>query len=183
MEINNIDFKFRELVIPYREGINEVIIRNKLDKNSIDNDPSWIKMCDHIWIKYLCLDTKNNSYTNFMYCTKSINGPLHYHHGSVNAFIINGTYGIYEHKKYQKEKDYADAGSYVYAPAGTLHRAYMKVHNGYYLGFSITQGAVIYLNDNHEFIGYSDVFTQIDNLKKHYETHNLPLSKIDAIIQ
>lgn len=180
MQIQNINFNFREIKFPKRENTSEIIIKNNLDFSSIINDEYWMQMFEHIWVKHLHLDTKNNCYTNLMFCSKSVHGPLHYHHGSVNSYVINGVYGHV--KKSGEEEDYADTGAYVYAPAGSIHKPYMRIENGYFLSFSVTNGAVIYLNDAQEVIGYSDVFTQIDNLKKHFKEKNLPESELKRII-
>lgn len=173
------DFDPERIIFPKR-NFEEIIIQNNID--DVENDKYWMQMFDNIWIKHLYIDTTNNVYANLLYCTEQFNGALHYHTGTVYAYIINGIYGHFESNGKTKEYS-ADTGSFVFAPVGSVHQPYMKPYNGYFLGFSVNHGSIIYLNDDHKMIGYSDVHTQVSNLKKHYSDNNIPEKELNLIIK
>jgi len=148
---------------------------------SMLQDKRFIQINEHTWIKILLLDVHNNRYINLLCCTETVHGPWHYHHGRVNALVLKG---IFQAVNKEGEGNQVLANSFMYEPPGIIHKPRYEVDEkeGVFISFGCTEGAVVYLNNRKEQVGYSDVFTQLDRVRQHYKKQGISSDELNKII-
>lgn len=75
----------------------------------------WAELAPGIEMKVLRTGAGTDRYTLLNRFAPGTVLPRHYHHGEVHAWTIQGSWG------YQEYDWIADAGDYIYEPAGSIH--------------------------------------------------------------
>src|SRR5438105_1579145 len=77
----------------------------------------------------------------------------------------------------------AEEGSFVYEPPGEVHTLVVPEDCREMITFSNISGAMIYLDQAGQQIGYEDVFTKIEMCRRHYRDAGLGADYVDQFIR
>jgi hypothetical protein len=122
-------------------------------------------------------NTVIGQWCNLLKVTKSGIVSRHRHPGAVFGYVIKGKWHYYEHEWMAQE------GSFVYEPPGEIHTLAVPEDCDEMITFFNISGAMIYLDDNNELIGYEDVFTKIDMARAHYAKNGLGADYLDQLVR
>ena len=87
----------------------------------------------------------------------------HRHPMAVYGYVIKGSWHYLEHDWIAEE------GGFVYEPPGEVHTLVVDDGVDEMITMFNVNGAMIYVDENGETIGYEDVFTKLEMCRKHYE--------------
>ncbi|HEY0621206.1 MAG TPA: cupin, partial [Kribbella sp.] len=77
----------------------------------------------------------------------------------------------------------AETGSFVYEPPGEIHTLRVPEQTTEMITFFNISGAMIYVDDDGNQIGYEDTFTKIQLCRDHYEKNGLGAGYVDQFIR
>lgn len=106
----------------------------------------------------------------------------HRHSSPVTGYTLEGAWGYIEH-------DWtAVAGTFIYEPPGETHTLVVKRHPADASSDDMTVlfhnfGPLMHVDDEGEVTGYVDVFTRIEDCKRHYQKSGLPSDTIEKLIR
>jgi hypothetical protein len=108
------------------------------------------------------LNTVNGGWANLQKVTKSGVLSRHRHPAPVHGYVIKGSWRYLEHDWVAVE------GSYVYEPPGETHTLVVDEGVDEMITFFNISGAMIYVDEDGQQIGYEDVHTKIAMCRDHY---------------
>ena len=118
-----------------------------------------------VWMRPLMFDTVAGAWTNVVRIRCEGKISRHAHASPVQAYVLSGEW------RYRERDWIARAGDYLLEPAGDTHTL-IGLPSGSETLFWIT-GSLIEMDDDDRPIGYSDVFTRIDQSADHFATVGL----------
>ncbi|HEX3815079.1 MAG TPA: 2,4'-dihydroxyacetophenone dioxygenase family protein [Mycobacteriales bacterium] len=142
-----------------------------------EDDRVWVPQAPNVWFRPLLFNTVIGQWCNLLKVTKSGIVSRHRHPGAVFGYVIKGKWHYYEHEWMAQE------GSFVYEPPGEIHTLAVPEDCDEMITFFNISGAMIYLDDNNELIGYEDVFTKIDMARAHYAKNGLGADYLDQLVR
>jgi hypothetical protein len=77
----------------------------------------------------------------------------------------------------------AEEGGFVYEPPGEVHTLVVDEGVDEMITMFNVNGAMLYLNEDGETVGYEDVFTKINMCRSHYEEIGLGGDFVDQFIR
>ena len=95
----------------------------------------------------------------------------------VVGYVIKGKWRYLEHEWI------ADEGSFVYEPPGEVHTLVVPDDCHEMITFFNISGAMIYLDNAGQQIGYEDVFSKIEMCRRHYGDVGLGAEYVDQFIR
>ncbi len=141
-----------------------------------DDERHWVPMGEGVWVRPLLFDTVNGAWSNVMRTETTGVITRHRHAAPVHGFVIDGSWHYLEH-------DWkATPGSYIYEPAGDTHSLHIDDAARSHTIFWIT-GTMASVDDKGELIGYADVFTRIEQARRHYEKVGLGAEYAETLIR
>ena len=141
-----------------------------------DDERHWVPMGEGVWVRPLLFDTVNGAWSNVMRTETTGVITRHRHAAPVHGFVIDGSWHYLEH-------DWkATPGSYIYEPAGDTHSLHIDDAARSHTIFWIT-GTMASVDDKGELIGYADVFTRIEQARRHYEKVGLGAEYAESLIR
>jgi 2,4'-dihydroxyacetophenone dioxygenase len=141
-----------------------------------DDERLWIPMGDGFWVRPLLFDTTNGAWVNVMRTATSGVISRHRHPSPVHGFVIDGSWHYLEHDWV------AEAGAYVYEPAGDTHTLVIDDPAVSHTLFWIS-GAMIHVDEEGRQLGYADVFTRIEEARRHFEAVGLGGDYVKQLIR
>jgi quercetin dioxygenase-like cupin family protein len=120
---------------------------------------------DGVWMRPLLFDTVRGAWVNVVRIRRQGFISRHAHPCPVHGHVISGQW------RYAERDWVATAGSYVFEPPGDIHTLMGEGAESLTL-FWIT-GTLIELDTDGKPIGYADVFTRIEQARKHFEAVGL----------
>ena len=93
------------------------------------------------------------------------------------GYVIKGKWQNDEHEWV------AETGSFVYEPPGEIHTLRVPEDCTEMITFFNISGAMIYLDDDGNQIGYEDTFTKIQLCRDHYGANGLGADYVDQFIR
>lgn len=127
-----------------------------------EDDRVWVPQAAQVWFRPLMLNTVNGGWANLLKVTKSGVLSRHRHPAPVHGYVIKGSWRYREHDWVARE------GSYVYEPPGETHTLIVDDDVEEMITFFNISGAMIYVDDEGNQIGYEDVHTKIAMCRDHY---------------
>ena len=129
-----------------------------------DDERVWVPQAPGVWFRPLLLNTVTGSWCNLLRVRKSGVLSRHIHPSWVTGYVIRGAWRYLEHDWV------ARAGSFVYEPPGEIHTLVVDPTEGVdeMITFFNIHGAMIYLDEAGNHVGYEDVFTKLAMCKAHY---------------
>jgi hypothetical protein len=91
--------------------------------------------------------------------------------------VIKGSWRYLEHDWVAEE------GGFVYEPPGEVHTLVVDEGVDEMITMFNVNGAMLYLNEDGETVGYEDVFTKINMCRSHYEEIGLGGDFVDQFIR
>ena len=154
-------------------GIQPEIVANAIPQD----EREWVPQAENVWFRPLMLNTVTGGWCNLLKVRKSGVLSRHRHPMVVVGYVIKGRW-------FYREHDWvANAGDFVYEPPGEIHTLEVPADCDEMITFFNISGAMIYLDDKGNQVGYEDVFTKIDMCRKHYIDNGLGEDFVDRYIR
>ena len=118
-----------------------------------------------VWMRPLLFDTVRGAWVNVVRIRTQGLISRHAHPAPVHGYVISGQW------RYAERDWTATAGSYVFEPPGDIHTLMGEGAESVTL-FWIT-GTLVELDADGRTLGYADVFTRIDQARRHFESVGL----------
>jgi len=141
-----------------------------------DDERFWIPMGEGIWVRPLMFDTAHGAWTNVMRTETSGIVSRHRHASPVHGYVIDGRWHYLEHDWV------AEPGGYVYEPAGDTHTLVIDDPAPGHTLFWIS-GAMLHVAEDGEILGYADVFSRIEEARRHFESVGLGGDYVERLIR
>jgi quercetin dioxygenase-like cupin family protein len=127
----------------------------------------WVPQAEGVWFRPLLLNTVSGGWCNLLRVRRS--GVLHRHRHpmAVVGYVLKGRWRYLEHDWVAEE------GSFVYEPPGEIHTLVVPEDCAEMITFFNIGGAMIYLDDSGQQVGYEDVFSKIEMCRRHYSQAGL----------
>ena len=128
-----------------------------------------------VWMRPLLFDTVRGAWVNVVRIRAQGFISRHAHPAPVHGYVISGRW------RYAERDWVATAGSYLFEPPGDVHTLIGEGTESVTL-FWIT-GTLIELDDEGRILGYADVFTRIEQARRHFESVGLGAEHIRKFIR
>lgn len=145
-----------------------------------EDEREWVLQAPNVWFRPLLLNTVTGSWCNLLRVRKSGVLSRHIHPSWVVGYVIRGAWRYLEHDWV------AHAGAFVYEPPGEIHTLVVDEAVGgatEMITFFNIHGAMVYVDEAGQTIGYEDVFTKIAMCKAHYEAVGLGAGHVDRFVR
>jgi hypothetical protein len=96
---------------------------------------------------------------------------------AVYGLVLKGSWRYLEHDWVAEE------GGFVYEPPGEVHTLVVDEGVDEMITMFNVNGAMVYLNESGDTVGYEDVFTKINMCRAHYEEIGLGAQFIDQFVR
>jgi quercetin dioxygenase-like cupin family protein len=166
--------------VPYQSaqpaGVkSEVYVANALDLESGENQ--WIPQADGVDFKPLLFDVNAGYFVNILRVRKAGVLSRHRHSGTVHAFTLRGSWRYLEH-------DWtAHAGDYVSEPPGEIHTLVVPDASQEMITLFHTTGGYTYVDPYGTPLGVEDVFTKIEQARRHFDQIGLGADFVNRFIR
>jgi len=137
----------------------------------------WVPQAPDVWFRPLMLNTVAGGWFNLLRVRKSGVLSRHRHPMAVYGYVIKGSWRYLEHDWIAEE------GGFVYEPPGEVHTLTVDEGVTEMITMFNVNGAMIYVDEKGDTIGYEDVFTKIEMCRKHYEAVGLGAGYVDQFIR
>ena len=142
-----------------------------------DDERLWAPVAPDIWSRPLHLNVSGGHYTHLLRVRRSGVLQRHRHSGAVHAYVIRGRWHYLEHDWV------AETGSFVYEPPGEIHTLTVPDDCAEMITFFNISGAMIYVDERGDAVGYEDVWTKIEMCRRHYADIGLGASYVDRYVR
>ena len=144
-----------------------------------EDERVWVPQAPNGWLRPLQLNTVTGSWCNLLRVRKSGVLSRHIHPSWVTGYVIKGAWRYLEHDWVARE------GAFVYEPPGEIHTLVVDEVAGVpeMITFFNIHGAMIYLDDQGQTVGYEDVFSKIEMCRKHYASNGLGADFIQQFVR
>lgn len=169
-----------EAAIPYRGPKSDSMLDDMVEPGALDLDCDerlWVPQSPDVTFRPLLLSVSQGFFVNILRVRKTGVLSRHRHAGPVHATTLRGRWHYLEHDWW------AEQGSYAFEPPGDIHT--LEVPEGVdemITMFHVT-GAYIYVDPDGNPVGVEDVFTKLDNARKHYASVGLGADYVDRFIR
>jgi quercetin dioxygenase-like cupin family protein len=142
-----------------------------------EDERVWVPQASGVWFRPLMLNTVSGGWFNLLRVRKSGVLSRHRHPMAVYGYVIKGSWHYLEHDWIAEE------GGFVYEPPGEVHTLVVDDGVDEMITMFNVNGAMIYVDENGETIGYEDVFTKLEMCRKHYEEVGLGSRFVDQFVR
>jgi quercetin dioxygenase-like cupin family protein len=144
-----------------------------------DDERVWVPQASDVWFRPLLLNTVTGSWCNLLRVRRTGVLSRHIHPSWVTGYVVKGAWRYLEHDWV------ARAGDFVYEPPGEIHTLVVDPAEGVdeMITFFTIHGAMVYLDENGQHMGYEDVFTKIAMCRRHYADCGLGETYVDQFIR
>ena len=144
-----------------------------------EDERVWVPQAPNVWFRPLLLNTVTGSWCNLLRVRKSGVLSRHIHPSWVTGYVIKGAWRYLEHDWVARE------GAFVYEPPGEIHTLVVDEVAGVpeMITFFHIHGAMIYLDEQGQTVGYEDVFSKIEMCRKHYASNGLGADFIQQFVR
>lgn len=137
----------------------------------------WVQTGEGVAFRPLFLSASQGYWTTVTRIRRSGIISRHRHVGAVHAHTIKGSWNYLEYDWV------AQAGSYIFEPPGDVHTLVVDGSHGEMMTIFQIQGAMVYLDEANAVTGVEDVFTRIDQCRKHFEAVGLGGDTVNQFIR
>ena len=142
-----------------------------------EDERVWVPQAKDVWFRPLMLNTVAGGWFNLLRVRKSGVLSRHRHPMAVYGYVIKGSWRYLEHDWIAQE------GGFVYEPPGEVHTLTVDEGVTEMITMFNVNGAMIYVDEKGDTVGYEDVFTKIEMCRKHYEAVGLGAGYVDQFIR
>lgn len=132
-----------------------------------DDDRVWVPQAEGVFFRPLFINTITGQWCNLLKVTRSGIVSRHRHPSLVVGYVIKGKW------QYDEHDWVAEEGGFVYEPPGEIHTLRVPDDCDEMITFFNISGAMIYVDDEGNQVGYEDAFTKLELCRKHYEANGL----------
>ena len=137
----------------------------------------WVPQAEGVWFRPLLLNTVSGGWCNLLRVRRAGVLSRHRHPMLVVGYVIKGRW-------FYREHDWvANEGDFVYEPPGETHTLEVPADCAEMITFFNISGAMIYLDEAGQQIGYEDVFTKLEMCRTHYEAVGLGADYVDQFVR
>jgi quercetin dioxygenase-like cupin family protein len=137
----------------------------------------WVPQAPDVWFRPLLLNTVSGGWCNLLRVRRSGVLSRHRHPMVVVGYVIKGRWRYLEHDWVAEE------GSFVYEPPGEIHTLTVPEDCPEMITFFNIGGAMIYVDERGETVGYEDVWTKIEMCRAHYAKIGLGAGFVDRYVR
>lgn len=137
----------------------------------------WVPTGEGVAFRPLFLSASHGYWTTVTRIRRSGIISRHRHVGAVHAHTLKGSWNYLEYDWV------AQAGSYIFEPPGDVHTLVVDGAQGEMMTVFQIHGAMVYLDDAGVVSGVEDVFTRIDQCRKHFEAVGLGGDTVNQFIR
>ena len=137
----------------------------------------WVPQAENVWFRPLCLNRSQGYWMNLLKVRKAGVLSRHRHPAPVHGFVLKGRWHYLEHDWM------AEAGSYVFEPPGETHTLVVPEGVEEMITYFQVNGVMCYVDPWGKVLGYEDVFTKIDQCKKHFAAVGLGEDFVNQFIR
>ena len=148
-----------------------------VEKAIPEDERVWVPQAQGVWFRPLMLNTVSGGWFNLLRVRKSGVLSRHRHPMAVYGFVIKGQCRYLEHDWIAQE------GGFVYEPPGEVHTLVVDEGVEEMITLFNVNGAMIYVDEAGEPIGYEDVFSKIEMCRQHYDSNGLGANFVDQFIR
>ncbi len=142
-----------------------------------EDERVWVPQAKDVWFRPLMLNTVAGGWFNLLRVRKSGVLSRHRHPMAVYGYVIKGSWRYLEHDWIAEE------GGFVYEPPGEVHTLTVDEGVTEMITMFNVNGAMIYVDEKGDTVGYEDVFTKIEMCRRHYEAVGLGAGYVDQFIR
>ncbi|MAT12307.1 MAG: 2,4'-dihydroxyacetophenone dioxygenase family protein [Pirellulales bacterium] len=142
-----------------------------------EDDRLWVPQAENVWFRPLHLNRTSGQWVNLLKVRKSGVLSRHRHPAPVHGYVIRGSWRYLEHDWV------ATPGSYVYEPPGDVHTLVCDEGVEEMITLFHISGALIYLDESLETVGYDDVHKKIEMCMEHFEKVGLGAGYVEQFIR
>jgi 2,4'-dihydroxyacetophenone dioxygenase len=144
----------------------------------LDGDErDWIPQAAGVWFKPLLLNVSQGYYINLLRVRKAGVLSRHRHSGPVHAFTLRGR------RRYLEHDWEATPGSYAFEPPGETHTLVVPDDVTEMVTLFHITGGYTYVDPDGLALGYEDVFTKLENVRRHHDTLGLAAEYTQRIVR
>jgi quercetin dioxygenase-like cupin family protein len=140
-------------------------------------EKQWVRQAENVDFLPLCFGVTQGYYVNLLRVRKSGVLSRHRHPQPVHGYVIKGRWRYLEHDWVAQE------GGYVYEAPGETHTLVVDEDVEEMITLFQVNGVMLYVDPDGAVLGYEDVFTKIDNCRKHYAAIGLGADYVDQFIR
>ena len=153
------------------------MLRDIVEMAIPDDERVWVPQAPNVSFRPLMLNTTSGGWWNLLRVTKTGVLSRHRHPSMVCGFVLKGRWRYLEHDWIAEE------GGFVYEPPGEVHTLVIDPPCTEMITFFNVNGAMVYVDEQGNTIGYEDVHTKIDMCRKHYAAVGLGADYVDRFIR
>jgi quercetin dioxygenase-like cupin family protein len=142
-----------------------------------EDERVWVPQAADVWFRPLMLNTVSGGWFNLLRVRRSGVLSRHRHPMAVYGYVLKGSWHYLEHDWIAEE------GGFVYEPPGEVHTLVVDEGVEEMITMFNVNGAMIYVDENGETVGYEDVFTKMEMCRKHYEKVGLGADYVDQFVR
>lgn len=139
----------------------DMLLADALDLSQ--DEDLWVPQAEGVWFKPLMLNVSEGYYLNLLRVKASGVLSRHRHSGPVHAFTLRGSWHYLEHDWVATE------GSYTFEPPGETHTLVIPDDVPEMITLFHVTGGYVYVDPHGVALGYEDVFTKLENARKHFQ--------------
>ena len=156
-----------------KEAPTEIVVPNAIP----EDERIWVQQAENVWFRPLCLNVSQGYWMNLLRVRKAGVLSRHRHPNPVHGFVLKGRWYYLEHDWVAEE------GGYVYEPPGETHTLVVPDDVEEMITYFQVNGVMYYCDPWGKHLGYEDVFTKIENCRKHYDAVGLGADYVDQFIR
>jgi hypothetical protein len=132
----------------------------------------WVPQADGVWFRPLRISPSMGTWTNLLRVTRRGTISLHRHLGPVEAWVLAGQWRYLEHEWT------ANAGDYVYEPAGDVHTLTALGDGEEMITLFNIGGPLEYIGEDGEIVSVETADTKLKRYVDYCEAHGLAVAPI-----
>ncbi|MBV9654651.1 MAG: 2,4'-dihydroxyacetophenone dioxygenase family protein [Acetobacteraceae bacterium] len=153
----------------------DIFVGGALDLDGDTRD--WVPQSDCVSFRPLILGVAQGFYVNLLRVRKAGILSRHRHSGPVHAFTLRGRWHYLEHDWV------ATPGDYAFEPPGETHTLVVPEDVDEMITLFHVTGGYTYVDPHGAALGYEDVFTKLENARRHYEAIGLGADHADRFVR
>ena len=142
-----------------------------------EDERLWVPQAKDVWFRPLMFNTVEGAWTNLLRVSRSGMLNRHRHPAPVYGYVIKGSWRYLEHDWVARE------GSFVYEPPGELHTLVVDDDVEEMITLFQVQGALIYMDESGNQVGFDDVHSKIALARSHFEACGLGRDYVNQFIR
>lgn len=155
--------------------VDDLVVPGALDLDA--DERLWVPQAENVTFRPLVLSVSEGYFVNLLRVRKTGVLSRHRHSGPVHSFTLRGRWHYLEHD-WQAEE-----GGYAFEPPGETHTLVVPDDVAEMITLFHVTGAYIYVEPDGRAVAVEDVFTKLENARRHYEAVGLGAGYADRFVR